>query len=195
MFGRGFRRNFYQVHNDKLVQACNSFIYDAEPGGMPDTRFIDALHATKPACTLRLGLYAFLVGSWRFDATVTTPDGNAMRETGSIYAGWVLGGHALQDVWILPGIFHGSTLRVYDGKLDAWRIGWSDPTRPYFARQLGRACGPDIVQLGDDSDGRTTRWRFVERTPDAFRWLGEYLSSDDGEWRLEADFRAQRVTS
>lgn len=58
----------------------------------------------------------------------------------------------------------------------------------------GRACGPGIVQLGDDSDGRTTRWRFVERAPDAFRWLDEYLSSDDGEWNLEADFRAQRVT-
>ena len=74
------------------------------------------------------------------------------------------------------------------------RIRWSDPTRRYFARQVGRACGPDIVQLGDDSDGRTTRWRFVERAPEACRWLGEDLSSDDGEWRLEADFRAQRVT-
>ena len=95
---------------------------------------------------------------------------------------------------IIPGIFHGSTLHVYEGKVDAWRIGWSDPTRRYFARQVGRACGPDIVQLGDDSDGRTTRWRFVERAPEACRWLGEDLSSDDGEWRLEADFRAQRVT-
>jgi len=48
---------------------------------------------------------------------------------GEIHAGWVLQGRAIQDVWIFPGAFYGTTLRVYDPGLDAWHILWSDPVK------------------------------------------------------------------
>jgi len=52
---------------------------------------------------------------------------------------------------------YGTTLRVYDPRIDAWHIHWSDPLRQFYGRQIGRAHGPDIVQLGKSDDGHTRR--------------------------------------
>ena len=82
----------------------------------------------------------------------------------------MLEGRAIQDVWILPGVFYGTTLRVYDPGIDAWHILWSDPVRQFYTRQIGRARGSDIVQLGKNDAGEAVRWSFTEITPDSFRW-------------------------
>lgn len=159
------------------------------------TPFLDDLASDSPDATRAdgLALYAFLVGRWTFDARVHLPDGSLHTGQGSIAAGWVLAGRALQDVWILPGVFHGTTLRVYDPAREAWHILWSDPLHQYYSRELGRADGGDIVQLGHDDGGRATRWSFRARRADAFTWLGE--TSDDGgtNWRLEAEFHCRRA--
>ena len=85
------------------------------------------------------------IGRWTPSSTPTT----APRiGRGEIHFGWVLEGRAIQDVWILPGFFFGTTLRVYDPGLDAWHILWSDPLKQYYTRQVGRARGKDIVQEG-----------------------------------------------
>jgi len=61
-------------------------------------------------------------------------------------------------------------------------------------RQIGRAVGDDIVQLGEERDGVVRRWRFVEISDRSFRWLGE-ASFDQGKtWKLEMEMRAQRVS-
>lgn len=174
----------------------------------PPSRFIESLHSAAPAPDRagKLGLYAFLVGDWAFDATYHPGDGTSRRTTGEIHAGWVLGGRALQDVWIVPdrtqprpaapqfGDFHGSTLRVYDPSLDAWHILWSDPLRQTYFRQLARPRGRDIVQDGAGPDGAPHRWSFTEIAADSFRWTGE-VSPDGGKtWTLYADYRARRVT-
>lgn len=158
------------------------------------TRFHDLLRADGPAPDHadRMGLYAGLIGDWTMDAVIHTDDGTRHEGKGEIHFGWVLGGRAIQDIWILPGFFHGTTLRVYDPGQDAWHILWSDPLKQYYTRQLGRADGKDILQLGKLDDGSAVRWRFTEVAPDSFRWLGE-VSRDGTTWRLQADFRARRA--
>ena len=141
-----------------------------------------------------MSLYAFLTGDWAFDATVNRDDGSVHRGQGEIHAVWALDGRAIQDVWILPGIFYGTTLRVFDPALDAWHILWNDPLKQYYTRQLGRARGADIVQEGETDKGMPVRWSFVERTPDSFRWLGEYSLDACASWMLQADFRARRIS-
>lgn len=161
------------------------------------TALKEVLHAGGPAPDRveQMGLYSWLIGAWAMDAVMHADDGTRHEGKGEICFGWVLGGRAIQDVWILPGFFHGTTLRVYDPALDAWHILWSDPLKQYYTRQLGRAEGPDIVQHGKLEDGTAIRWRFTEITPNAFRWLGD-LSSDDGKtWRLKAAFRARRLAT
>jgi hypothetical protein len=156
--------------------------------------FPDALHAPGPAADRadRMGLYAWLIGDWEMDARVHLNDGSIHTGRGEIHFGWVLEGRAIQDVWILPGIFYGTTLRVYDPSLDTWHILWSDPVRQLYRRQLGRARGADIVQEGVDDAGLPTRWTFTEIAPDAFLWLGEH-APDGATFRLQAEFRARRL--
>ena len=76
----------------------------------------------------------------------------------------MLEGRAIQDVWIMPRFFYGTTLRVYDPDIDAWHILWSDPLKQRYRRQIGRAHGDDIVQEGNDDTGAAVRWSFTEIT-------------------------------
>jgi hypothetical protein len=157
------------------------------------TGLMKVLHSAGPAEDRLMGLYGWLIGDWVMDAKLHLEDGRITEGAGEIHFGWVLEGRAIQDVWVLPGVFHGTTLRVYDPALEAWHILWSDPVRQYYARQLGRAQGTDIVQIGKNDAGETLRWRFTEITAGSFRWLGE-RSTDDGQtWELQAQYRARRV--
>ena len=139
-----------------------------------DSCLFDALHANGPAVDRaeKMSLYGWLIGRWQLEAVVFADDGSQHRGTGDIHVGWVLEGRAIQDVWVLPGVFHGTTLRIYDPGLDAWHIVWSDPLRQYYSRQVGRARGADILQEGSNDAGERTRWSFTEITADSFRWIG-----------------------
>jgi hypothetical protein len=161
------------------------------------SRFIDALHAGGPAADRsdKMGLYGRFVGSWQMDATVFDEDGTPQNGRGEIHFGWVLEGRAIQDVWILPGFFHGTTLRSYDPAIDAWHILWSDPLKQYYTRQIGRACGSDIVQLGRNDAGEAVRWTFTGITAESFRWLGERSRDGGAAWQLQAKFFAHRMTA
>jgi hypothetical protein len=158
--------------------------------------FIEALHTDHPAAdrAAKLGLYSWLVGHWTLDAVVHTDDGGKHEGQGEVHAGWVLEGRAIQDVWILPGVFYGTTLRVYDPGIDAWHILWSDPLRQYYGRQIGRARGRDIEQVGKNDAGEATRWSFSEITSRSFRWRGE-RSQDETTWQLQAEFFARRLAA
>ena len=59
---------------------------------------------------------------------------------------------------------YGTTLRVYDPDIDAWRIQWTDPVTRNFLQMIGRAEGRDIVQLGTRPDGQLARWSFRDIT-------------------------------
>jgi len=154
-----------------------------------------ALRSAGPAAdrTEKMRLYGWLIGSWAFDATVNRDDGAVYQGQGEIHFGWTLEGRAIQDVWILPPIFYGTTLRVYDPGIDAWHVLWNDPMRQYYSRQIGRAQGDDIVQLGTNDAGDTLRWSFINITPNSFRWTGERSGDGGRTWQLQADFLARRA--
>ncbi len=157
--------------------------------------FVDALHADRPAPDRadKMALYGWLIGRWEMDAVVHKDDGATHEGRGEIHFGWVLEGRGIQDVWILPGVFYGTTLRIYDPGIDAWHILWSDPLRQYYTRQVGRARGGDIVQEGTNDAGALTRWSFSEITKESFRWRGERSLDDGATWELQAEFFARRV--
>jgi hypothetical protein len=167
---------------------------------MPASRsFLNSLSASGPAPDRadKMALYGRLIGDWTMDAVVHTDDGARHTGQGEIHFAWVLEGRAIQDVWILPGFFHGTTLRVYDPGLDAWHILWSDPLKQLYTRQLGRAQGADIVQEGAADGGAKLRWSFREITPDitpsSFLWRGERSLDGGASFHLQAEFRARRL--
>jgi len=87
---------------------------------------------------------------------------------------------------------YGTTLRVYDPDIDAWRIQWTDPVTRNFLQMIGRAEGRDIVQLGTWPDGQLARWSFSDMTADSFLWRGEVSADAGATWRVVTEFTARR---
>ena len=59
----------------------------------------------------------------------------------------------------------------------------------------GTEEGNDIVQLGSDSRGLKTRWRFTEITANSFHWIGEESSSESDPWSITYEHFARRTDS
>ena len=166
---------------------------DNTSGNNRASSLIDALHAEGPSRDRadKMGLYGRLIGNWRMDAVVSATMARSIKVPAkSILAGFLRA--APFRMWILPGVFYGTTLRVYDPGIDAWHILWSDPLMQFYTRQIGRARGSDIVQEGKNDPGQKVRWSFVEITSDSFRWLGERSLDDGATWQLQAEFFARR---
>jgi hypothetical protein len=151
-------------------------------------------------------IYGWLIGGWEADVYDYSADGTAHESKGEWHFGRVLEGRAIQDVWIAPPRFqrnsktlskqynrYGTSLRVYDREIGAWRVTWFNPVSGARNDLLGRRQGADIIQEGTNADGRRIRWSFKDITPTSFRWLGESLGPDGKTWRLEAEFRARRI--
>ncbi|HEX7780801.1 MAG TPA: hypothetical protein VF424_16235 [Vicinamibacterales bacterium] len=171
--------------------------------------FAHVVHADgpNPNRATHLALYAWLVGRWVMDLTTILEDGTTHQGRGEIHAGWVLQGLAIQDVWMIPrvrdrldgieplpgaGNWYGTTLRIYDPTLDAWRILWSNPVTNFFSQQIGRARDRDVVETGMDPRGGSLRWTFSEIEQDSFLWTAE-RAADDRTWRREVEVRARRL--
>ena len=83
---------------------------------------------------------------------------------------------------------YGSTLRVWDPSIQAWRITWRNPAGGHHEDQIGNWSGQDVVQIGTRPDGTQTRWTFTEIMPNSFRWLGEALPQMERRGILKANF-------
>jgi hypothetical protein len=142
-------------------------------------------------------VYGWLVGSWELDVLRYGVDVRDRGIKGEAHFGWVLEGRAIQDVWIMKveGLVntYGTTFRVWDATLGAWRITWMNPISGKRDELIGRRIGDDLVQIGTHGDGTPIRWSFTEITDDSFRWLGEALEHDGATWKLEAEFRGRRM--
>ncbi len=151
-------------------------------------------------------VYGWLVGSWELDVLhFRTIDLSSQSLKGEAHFAWALEGRAIQDVWIMPRAadrtsstdrannMYGTTLRVWDASIRAWRIRWINPVSGHEERQTGRRIGDEIVQIGARPDGTPTRWRFTAITPDSFHWIGEVLEPDGKTWKLEGEFKARRT--
>ncbi len=147
--------------------------------------------------------YGWLIGGWDLDVWYSLGD-REQRMKGEVHFAWVLDGRAVQDVWIMPrradrgpgftstiNAF-GTTLRVWDSSIQAWRVTWINPPTGRRDELIGRRNGNEIVQVGTHADGTPIRWKFTEITADSFRWTGEALQADGATWKLEAEFRGKR---
>ncbi|WP_287185629.1 hypothetical protein [Mesorhizobium sp.] len=145
-----------------------------------------------------MNLYGWLIGSWEMDTVHYRDDGTIQKWDGECHFGWVLEGRAIQDVWIrpkrpAPSTMYGTTLRIFDPGIDGWHIIWNDPLNRDHSRQIGRAEGKEIVQLGTDSRGLKTRWRFTEITASSFHWIGEERSSESDPWQITYEHLVRRT--
>jgi hypothetical protein len=171
------------------------------------SNFTEVLRATgrSPEIPEAADAYGWLVGSWELDCRRYA--GELVSIKGEAHFGWVLEGRAIQDVWIMPSRsgrnsladrtnnMFGTTLRVWDSSIQAWRIMWRNPVHNHWEDQIGRWSGEDVIQIGSRANGTPTKWSFTEITSDSFHWLGEILDVDGQTWTLEGEFFAKRIHS
>ena len=150
-------------------------------------------------------VYGWLAGSWELDVRRYGVDVSERKLRGEVHFGWVLEGRAIQDVWIMPQRserspqmektcnMYGTTFRVWDATIQAWRITWINAVTGSRDELIGRWKGKDIVQVGVRANGTPIRWMFTQITPNSFRWTGEVLEADGHTWRLEGEFLARRI--
>jgi hypothetical protein len=201
------------MRNSGLAAAtCALAFLSAACTHAPRSGLPGALHSDGPAADRAdaLALYAFLVGDWETRIVAYEADGTRHESRGEIHAGWVLEGRAIQDVWMTPpraerragqplpqlpvtGAWYGTTLRLYDPSIEAWRVLWSDPATQFYAQQIGRAVGSDIVQEGALPSGAMLRWSFTEIDADSFHWLGEVSGDGGATWRRQVEVFARRA--
>src|SRR5262245_43685431 len=147
----------------------------------------------------------WLFGTWELVVVGCDDEGNVIHTTGEAHVARVLEGRAVQHVFINPrrsergpdspkfANWFGTTLRIYDPTIQAWRVNWFNPHDGIRSEQIGRRRGNQIVQEGAFPDGTPNRWTFSEITLDSFRWRGERLEPDGKTWRLQVDFRGRRM--
>jgi hypothetical protein len=154
-------------------------------------------------------LYDPLIGRWEAEAKAFLPDGTSRRHFWQIRFERALEERAIQDVWITPprdgpnvgkserwGPFdnqYGVTIRVYDPKVDAWRVTWIDPCAGYRAELVGRAQDGGIFQEGTGSDGARLRWIFSDIAPGSFRWRAEVSRDEGATWYKAIELLAHRA--
>lgn len=137
----------------------------------------------------KLALFGRLVGSWDCAGRFFEPDG-AVRSThvAEWHFAWVLDGRAVQDVLVSPPrrdrragqpfFEYGTTLRVYDPRIEAWRITFASAVNGTVVNLLARQRGDEIWLEGRAPDNRLFRWTFSEITDTSVRWQG-FVSTDE----------------
>jgi hypothetical protein len=177
------------------------------PPNPPFASLQSALAAVGPHARLaeKLQLFGQFVGAWETEIAYHSPEGDR-RVQGEWHFGWVLEGRAIQDVWIAPKRAlrdpdaaapgeYGTVLRIYDHKIDAWRVTFVGPVNSVVMLFVARLVDREIVMEGSFAAGVRTRWIFSNVTSDRFDW--RYVESrDDGQsWQLRQTVVARRVES
>jgi uncharacterized protein len=172
----------------------------------PSEAALDGLLASGPHPDLadKLQLFGQFVGDWDADWTGYPGEGQASQTAnGEIHFAWALDGRVIQDVWIFPNRKDldrgqpldewGSTLRMYDADLDAWRIIFCGPVNRVVRALTARPVGDEIWIEGPNLKGQPLRWIFSRITSHTFHW-SNFVSEDGGRtWRLQEELDAHRV--
>ena len=150
------RQGHVQISNISQAAEVHPYVRHSEDlttrnenRSMAANTFIDALISAGPAPDRAesLKLYGQLIGRWTMDAVVHRDDGSRHQGTGEIHFGWVLEGRAIQDVWMLPGMFYGTTLQV--------SIRRSTPGTSFGATRCGNSMrARSVVRRAPTSAGR-----------------------------------------
>lgn len=142
-----------------------------------------------------------LLGSWDLAVTYAPGTDSARTWPGRWDFHAVLGGRAIQDVWQVSDTTgtagalrgYGTTIRVYDPELRAWRSTWIGVLRPVVTRFIGREMDGGIELSPVDADpGERFRWVFSDLTDSTFRWRAESAPDSGRAWTVQQEIRARR---
>jgi hypothetical protein len=168
---------------------------------MAEVLGIDGLVAHGPSRRYanKLKLFGQFVGDWEIVSTRgRAPKGVRFSSGGEVHFGWVLGGMAVQDVWMTYNtktrktVPVGTTIRVYDPKIGAWLCTWVSVIRRTVRTSLAKKVGADIVILFEEPNVDPERWVFSDITPNSFRWHSEESHDKGKTWVITEEMKMNR---
>jgi hypothetical protein len=132
----------------------------------------------------RMKRFGQLVGTWDVTSRFLDESSGEWVESRRTWIfSFILDGRGVQDVLIgterREHVVAGTTVRVYDPNLGAWRVNWFGPLAGDYCVLVASGYRNGIRQDGSQTDGRPIRWNFSNITPDSFEWDG-WVSNDDG---------------
>jgi hypothetical protein len=149
----------------------------------------------------KLMLFGQVIGDWDIvEARYVQADGTWVKMTGEVHFGWILGGTAIQDVWMgcREGaervILFGTTIRFFDPKIDAWRSTWISPFKGLVQTFIAKKVNDEIVLELQTTDGYPEKWIFSEITTISFRWHSEETHDKGKTWLLTEEMQIRRST-
>jgi len=196
---RTFSRGLAVITTTAALGACThgpTLQGTASPAG--DMVKVLAASGPHPSLGPQADLFGRFVGTWDADYSFIAEDGSIRHRRGEVLFGWVLDGHALQDIFLgYPE--SGSEerrmvtgLRWVDPKSGRWTLAFVAPTFDAVIRMEAVAEGDRIVLRGVDTKGALLRWSFNDIQKNSFVWRGE-TSHDGGKtWRLEEEHHMKR---
>jgi hypothetical protein len=138
-----------------------------------------------------LAAFAFLIGSWRCEASVKAPSGERQTFRATWDGRFILDGHVIADEYRMVDaagdtIVFGLNLRVYDAAKQSWNIKWLDALAGTWLdlgpEELGGISFEDgsiSYAFKEPMAGHAfTRATYANISETHFTWRGE--KSDDG---------------
>jgi hypothetical protein len=165
---------------------------------------IEGLAADGPDPKLKdkLMLFGQFVGDWEIiECRYIQADGSWVNMHGEVHFGWILGGSAIQDVWMGCRLgeermtMFGTTIRFYDPKIDAWRSTWLSPLKGLVQTFIASKVKDEIVLELQNTDGNAEHWIFSEITPQSFRWRAEETRDSGKTWLLTEEMQIRKATA
>ena len=150
----------------------------------------------------KLQLFSQFIGDWNIHSTWFLPHNVIVEGAGQVSFGWILYGTAIQDVWTgeainppekFPKKGFGTTIRIYDDNIKAWKCIWIAPYSSVVMTFIARQKGDEIVLEGTNAKGNLENWIYSNITANSFEWRAE-ISVDKGlTWNLDQKIFAKKI--
>ena len=160
---------------------------------------IKYLHAQGPYGPLKdkLMLLGQFVGDWDIvEAHSLQQDGSWKSSKGEVHSGWILGGTAVQDVWLSTddGINDtgGTTIHYYDLESDSWSSMWISPNQATIREFVGKKIGKTVVLESRETKRKIMKWIYFEKRKDSFKWRAESSNDSGKNWTVTEEMFIRR---
>lgn len=150
--------------------------------------------------------YGQLAGDWQCTSESLKQDGSWVKSPGTATWSWyyVLGGHAIQDVWQPPSdagpdAAVGTNLRIYDVETGLWRMVWTTAKQADFDTFRASYRDGEILIYGERPQTAAFRAHLARITfhnigERHFDWKYESSGPADGrKWREVVRLSCDRI--
>jgi len=165
--------------------------------------FVNALISESPQNELqeKLNLFGQFVGEWDFEGIFAKGTADEWRVPGEWLFAWILGGTAVQDVFICPSREeqkhspnpdgeYGTTVRFFNPDTSCWDCAYGLLGKLHILE--AQKVGEQIIVKNKSESDRVTQWVFSDITSNSFHWQNRTSNDNGVTWNVNFELFATR---